>query len=102
MTVTDKAAIVLLEDENVAELLNEQNYNNSKVHTINHIFDKEIYVFAVTKEVMKPIFEQTQKIKDLDIINYYNDLYQSLDVDKLRAIKKQKTQAEILSELLDK
>lgn len=102
LTVTDKAAIVLLEDENVAELLNEQNYNNSKVHTINHIFDKEIYVFAVTKEVMKPIFEQTQKIKDLDIINYYNDLYQSLDVDKLRAIKKQKTQAEILSELLDK
>ncbi|QMT98438.1 DNA polymerase III subunit gamma/tau [Mycoplasma tullyi] len=100
--VTDKAAIVLLEDPNVEELINEQSYNNSKVHTINHIFDKEIYVFAVTEDVMKPIFKQTQKIKDLDIINYYNDLYESLDVNKLRTIKKQKTQAEILSELLDK
>ncbi|WP_036459386.1 DNA polymerase III subunit gamma/tau [[Mycoplasma] imitans] len=99
---TDKAAIIILDDENIAELINNQSYNNSKVHTINHIFDKEIYVFAVTEAIMKPIFKQTQKTKDLNIINYYNDLYQSLDVEKLRTIKKQKTQAEILSELLDK
>ncbi|MDC4183621.1 DNA polymerase III subunit gamma/tau [Mycoplasma bradburyae] len=100
--VTDKAAILLIEDDNVAEILNSQDYDNNRVLTINHIFKKEIYIFAITKEKLNKIFAEIQTIKDSDKINYYNNLYESLDVDILRRIKKQRNIVENIYDKLRK
>ncbi|QZX49031.1 DNA polymerase III subunit gamma/tau [Mycoplasma sp. E35C] len=103
--ITNKAAILIKDDEQDAAIINAHDYDNNKVHTINYIFNREIYVFATTKEILGPKFKKVQQLKptdkkDLDKINYYKNLYDSLDVKILKKIKKQKTQAENLKDLL--